>query len=751
MTAWRWVLVIVVCFVLVRAATAQELDPRYLKQAEQAIESAIADRQIPGAVLLIGNADGVLYRQAFGDQRLQPHRVPMSADTIFDLASLTKSLATAPSIMKLVEDGKIALDDPVAKYIPAFGANGKEQVTIAQLLLHRGGLEPDNSMEYYRDGRDAAMAAIYRGKLMYEPGTRFEYSDLGYIVLGELVHVVSGMTLDDFATKNFYEPLGMTHARFNPPAEWSEHLAPTAKVGDTWLTGRVHDPRAAALGGVAGHAGLFASIDDLTRFCWMMLRGGELDGHRVLSQKTVEAMIQSRSLPDWSSARAYGFDIDSDYSSARGLRFPRGVSFGHTGFTGTMFWIDPLHRCFVILLTNRLHAGSRSVLDLYRSVSTASAMALLGPVQVYTGIDVLEHGKFAALDGRRVALITNQTGRDRFGKSTIDLLHDAKNVQLVALLSPEHGLVGKVDEKVADATDAKTGLPVYSLYGDTRRPTDAMLKGVDTIVFDIQDVGTRFYTYITTLGYAMEEAGKRHIRFVVLDRPNPIGPVGVSGPIADADKLSFTAYQPLPITHGMTVGELARMFKYEQNLDVDLAIVPMVEYDRAMWYDQTGLPWINPSPNLRNPTQAVLYPAIGLLEFTNLSVGRGTDEPFERLGAPWIDGRKLALILNELKLPGVRFVPITFTPESSKFANEVCGGVHIELIDRTAFRPARTGLSIAWTLRQLFGDQFDAANVQKLLVNDEVQATWPAIDDPAKVSWNLDDFMKRRARYLIYR
>lgn len=372
---------------------------------------------------------------------------------------------------------------------------------------------------------------------------------------------------------------------------------------------------------------------------------------------------------------------------------------------------------------------------------------------VLCGIDVLVRDGFEPLQGRKVGLITNHTGLDRLGRSTLELLHAAPGVELVALFSPEHGLKGVLDERVADSADPLTGLTVYSLYGETRRPTPEMLKGVDTLVFDIQDIGTRFYTYIATMGCAMEEAAKHNLRFVVLDRPNPITGLRVFGPINDVDG-QFTAYHWTPVVHGMTVGELARMFNEQRDIHADLHVIQMQGWKRSMWYDETLLTWVNPSPNMRSLTQATLYPGIGLIEACNVSVGRGTDTPFEVFGAPWIDGRKLAARLNSLGLAGIRFIPYRFTPDASKFKDELCGGVQIVLTDRNAFDPIQTGLSIVRELKSLFGDQFEVDKVNRLLVNQKVLEQVLASPQPRDYAplWKpaLDRFLQSRAKYLIY-
>lgn len=376
------------------------------------------------------------------------------------------------------------------------------------------------------------------------------------------------------------------------------------------------------------------------------------------------------------------------------------------------------------------------------------------PADVLCGIDVLERDGFKQLEGRHVALITNQTGLDRDGHTTVELLAKAPNVKVVCLFSPEHGLWGNVDEKVGNSVEPKTGLKVFSLYGKTTRPTDEMLEGVDTLVYDIQDVGARFYTYSATLGICMEAAAKHHIKFVLLDRPNPITGTFVDGPVAD--KFGFTAYGPMPVAHGMTFGELARLYNDAWNVHCDLTVVQVEGWRRQMWYDETGLTWVNPSPNLRNLNQAILYPAICLLERTNVSVGRGTDEPFSTFGAPWLDGRKLAAALNAADLPGVRFVPIHFTPtgDKTKLKDQLCSGVYVLLTDRDAFQPARTGVTILWTIRHLFGDQFQIDKADQLLDSKRTLQAIKDATDPRQIeqTWaaELAEFKATRRKYVIY-
>jgi uncharacterized protein YbbC (DUF1343 family) len=737
----------------------------------------------------------------------------MTTDTIFDLASLTKVVATATSIMILVERGKVRLSDPLSNYIPEIKGEGRERITLELLLTHRAGYAPDFDLKDRWSGYDQAIKRLIQEPLRNPPGAKFVYSDINYIALGEVVHRVSGLTLDEFARQNIFLPLRMRDTGFRPNANLRSRIAPTEQRrgqlsylgdkpqdseadADKWLRGEVHDPTSYRMGGVAGHAGLFSTADDLAIYCQMILNGGEYEGVRILAPLTVAEMTRPRLVTDTGWTRGLGWDINSSFSSNRGDLFPLG-SFGHTGFTGTSFWIDPASKMFVVFLSNRVHpngkgdvaalrgrvasiAGgavtdvavvSRARLELSqyyqemtndlaryttsREQALAASAGINSPAtQVLTGIDVLARDNFKQLAGLRLGLVTNQTGRDRSGRSTIDVLHKAANVKLVALFSPEHGIRGLADENVSDSKDEQTGLPIYSLYGETRRPKPEQLKDLDALVFDIQDIGTRFYTYMSTLGYVMEEASKAKLPVFVLDRPNPIGGLEVEGPIADADKLSMIAYHRIPVRHGMTIGELAKLFNKERNLGCDLRVIEMAGWRRTMWFDETNLFWVNPSPNMRSLNEATLYPGIGLLETTNVSVGRGTDTPFELVGAPWIDGQQLASYLNAQRIAGVRFVPVRFTPTTSVFKGEECNGINIIITDRDRFRPVTSGLEVAVALRKLYPSQWKIDSYLRLLANADALERLKRGDSAGEIqrSWSaqLEDFKKRRARVLIY-
>ena len=760
--------------VVLAASVSAELDRARLVLLDTLVEDAIRDGRLPGAVVVVGHAGEIVYERAFGARAVDGPPEAMTPDTIFDLASLTKVVATTTSVMILVEEGRLRLRDRVATYLPEFSSHGKDRITIEHLLTHVSGLRPDLPLEEVFEGADTAIARAADEVPEAGPGERFVYSDINFFVLGEVVRRVTGQTLDQFARDRIFRPLGMRDTGFNPPASLRPRIAPTEPCaplawpcggdGAVMLRGRVHDPTARRMGGVAGHAGLFSTAGDLARFCRMLLGAGTLDDVRILAPLTVARMTRVSTPPQMADRRGLGWDLDSRFSSNRGDLFSFG-SYGHTGFTGTSLWLDPASDTFVVFLSSRLHpSGAGDVTALRGRVATVVASAVSGDLAgdagalvetpVWTGLDVLREAGFEPLVGARVGLVTNQTGRARDGATTIDLLAAAPGVELVALFSPEHGIRGVMDGPVSSSRDTRTGLPIHSLYGDTRRPTAEMLTGLDTLVVDLQDVGARFYTYATTMAYLLEAAAARGLRVMVLDRPNPIGGVDVEGPILDESSTGFTGYFPSPVRHGLTLGELARLFNTERGIGAELEVVAMRGWQRETWFDQTGLRWVDPSPNMRNLHQALLYPGIGAIEGSNLSVGRGTDTPFEQIGAPWIDGPALARELNTRRLPGVRVYPLRFSPSSSRFAGELCEGVFFIVTDRDAVRPVRLGLEVAAALYRLYGDQFDLDAVARLLGSRDTLARIRAGDPPWEIAagWAEGEAAWRRLRvpYLLY-
>jgi uncharacterized protein YbbC (DUF1343 family)/CubicO group peptidase (beta-lactamase class C family) len=791
--------------------------PVHLGGVDSIIQQAIADG-LPGAVLVIGHDGKVIYRKAYGNRALEPSREAMTIDTVFDLASLTKVIATTTAVMQLVEQGKVRMNDPVAKYLPEFAQNGKDDITVRQLLTHYSGLAPDIELTPAFDSKESAYQLAFAETPQQAPGSGFVYSDTNFIVLGAMVEKVSGETLDVYTERHIFAPLKMMHTRFVPPAAWRagwiSKIAPTEyDEHEHMLRGVVHDPRARRMGGVAGHAGLFSTGDDLAKFAQALLNGGG----GILSAVTVEKMTTPEQPPAAPVLRGFGWDIDSPFSSNRGDLLPVG-SFGHTGWTGTSVWIDPTTQTYIILLTNAVHPrGKGNAIALRSKVATEVAAALnlttsekealrgksitgYNEAQsaarrmatrngsVKNGIDVLEAHGFDVLkpavnsvaqtasqtatdpaqapdagqsvpSKKRIGLVTNQTGLDANGQRTIDVLAQAPGVSLEAIFSPEHGVTGTLDTTHVDnTTDAATGIPVYSVYGGTdaaRRPSLDVMKNLDAVVFDIQDAGERFFTYETTLGYFLEAAAKVGVELIVLDRPNPVTGSFVQGPVADAGKENFTSYWTTPPRHGMTMGELAKMFNAERNINAKLTVVPMEGWQRGDWFDATGLVWVNPSPNLRSVYAASLYPGVALVEYTNVSVGRGTDTPFELLGAPWMKSKELAAYLNARGVAGVRFVPVTFTPTSAVYSRQVCSGVNIIATDRNGFDGPELGIELASALHKLYPDDFKMERMQELLVNQSVYDALVAGQDPRRIAqdWQdgLEKFGKVREKYLIYK
>lgn len=811
-----------------------------LNQIDALVEADIAAKKLPGAVVIVGHKGKIVFRKAYGNRSLVPTVEKMTVDTIFDVASLTKPIATATSIMILVEQGKLRLSDTVGMYITDIDDPQAKRVTIQQLLTHTSGYRPDFDLGEKWTGREGMLAALKKEKLRTPPGTRFVYSDIGFIVLAEILERVAKMPVDQYAVLNDFDKIRAGETSFRrigepvsdtpgaQAARFLTRIAPTenikgqnsylgskfegdARSGEQILRGQVHDPTSFRMGGVAGHAGLFSTADDLARYCQMLLNGGVLDGKRVLSAQTVAKMTAPYVVSEFGDARGLGWDMNTSFSANRGELFPLG-SFGHTGFTGTGIWIDRVSQTFYVFLSNRVHPdGKGDVGPLRAKVATVVASAIedtprdkyeqaeaeynaavaaqlprfretvaaanrvagpqtvspVVPLQnpqavglrseaVFNGIDILERDKFKQLAGLRIGLVTNHTGRNLGGKQTIDILKEAPNVNLVAIFAPEHGIRGGLDiSKIDDSKDEKTGLPIYSLYGETRRPRPEQTAQIDAFVYDIQDIGARFYTYTATLKNVMEEAAKAGKPVFVLDRPNPINGNAVEGPLADEDKLSFIAAHTTPVRYGLTIGELGMMMNAERKIGADLRVIKMEGWSRSMWFDETGQTWVNPSPNMRSLTQATLYPGIGLLETTNLSVGRGTDTPFEVVGAPWLDGQKLAGDLNARGIPGVRFVPIKFKPNASVFKDEQCGGINIIITDRRALNSTEMGFEIATALRKLYPNEWQVDKYLRLLVNQEVLETLKrgetVVNIEKLVRPKLDQFANRRASYLLYK
>lgn len=765
------------------------LDAASLAFIDVEVQKGLEAKSMPGCVVCVGRSGKIGYLKAFGDKQVQTEAESaraMTTDTVFDMASLTKPIATATSVMVLVDQGKINVDEKVVKYMKEFDTPEKRDITVRQLLTHTAGFIPDNHIRDYEQGTVKAIENLLALKPNSEPGSEFKYSDVSFQLLGLLVERVSGKDVNAFSQEYIFKPLGMSETTYNPGTELSARAAPTQ---DREL-GKVHDPRAFRTDGIAGHAGLFSTAEDLAVYATMMLDMGQFPGKpRILKAETVDMMTTLNRVPR--GYRGLGWDMRTGYSSNRGQNMST-RAYGHGGFTGTSMWIDPGHDLFVIFLSNRVHpdgkgsvnplagrigtiaidaitdmpTGKEAVIERtkaranhYRHLARTSNATTDG---VLTGLDTMALDDFALFRGKRVGLITNQTGAAKDGTFITKFLKD-KGVELTALFSPEHGFTGDADHSnIEDSKDPNTGLTVFSIYGQTRKPTPEMLDNVDVLVFDMQDVGVRFYTYTSTMALGMEAAAEKGIPFVVLDRPNPIRGDHVEGPILQPGLEAFVAFHKMPVQHGMTMGEMALMMAVERKTDVDLHVVPCAGWERSQDYDATKLPWINPSPNMKSLTAAYFYPGVGLIEFTNVAVGRGTDIPFEHFGAPWIEGeqgaKELADALNEAAknadLQGVSFAPTSFVPSYREFVDEICYGVKLTLEDRQTLKPVRLGLVIMTTLRKLYPETWNVKNLNTLLLHDQsrqmildgasvadIEATWTK---------EFDRFMQRRALYLLY-
>jgi SSS family transporter len=918
------------------------------------LNDAIALHHLPGAVVLIGHNNKIVFHQTYGNRKLagepgldgKPSPAePMTEDTIFDMASLTKCLATATAVMQLYEQGKItSFNDPVEKYLPAFNESQdptRAKVTLRMLLTHTSGEAPDVSLVdpwgLAAPDRNVGLHRALTTPLKATPGSIFTYSDINFILLGDLVETLSGQREDDYVREHIFEPLGMMQTKYHafdhactkygdeklganiiphvhpitqihdgirgtPMLQcnglgWnsaSELIAPTAHDNegtaatnpdfDHLLRGTVHDPTTRRMGGVAGHAGVFSTAHDISLYASALLEKLlHNTGPFPLKQSTLQLMTQPEqpstngstafnsdlftasqlraanqaqayaiAAGDKPSApglaphypamkgvnlRGFGWDIDTAFSKPRGAIFPIG-SFGHTGFTGSSLWMDPASNTYVILLANAIHPrGNPPISNLRGQVATAAAKALglmegsvkgtaLAPEEpTLTGIDVLESTNFAAVQSlctknwqlansqlaagkqtpsstchKKLALFTNQSGLDFQGKRTADILHSLLPTpySLSLLFSPEHGLTTNLDTThIANSTDPSTGLPVISLYGahdSDRRPTHTQLANLDAVVIDLQDVGVRYWTYEAAVGYFLEAAATEQTQYhhdlqiILLDRPNPIGGVAIEGPISETGpaplaQASYVNYMPLPVRHGLTLGELAKYIVGTKHLATNLTVVPMQHWQRTQLYADTGLPWIDPSPNLRSPEAALLYPALGLIETTNLSVGRGTAHPFSFFGAgipptkpsnstatggltdstssastPWFHATEVASYLTARNIPGVTFTPTTeaIAEDANHYPyhGQTIEAVRLTLTDPTLADTPELGIEILAALHHLYPTQFNLARAKTLLCNQSTLDALTRGDDPRSIAaaWqpSLTAFRDATKPYLLY-
>lgn len=753
---------------------------------DTAVRAQIAAGELPGAVIVAGDAQRIWLRKAYGWRAKLPKPEPMTPETIFDLASLTKVLVTTTAVLQLAEQGQLDLNAPAARYWPAFGAHGKEQVTLTQLLSHSSGLRAGFNPRQRWKGEAAGLQRIIAERLVQPSGTQIVYSDLNFLVLGELVQRVSGQRLAAYAQTHIFGPLGMHDTRYGVPRAQLPRVAPTQEINGHYLRGEVHDATAWRFGGVSGQSGVFGSADDLARFAQALLNRGALGPARILQPQTVDALLLPHGPLHTTPWRGLGWQLQPPLLANRDALPPLGT-LAHTGYTGTGLWLDFVQGRFVIILSNRVHPDGqgdarplrRQVLALLSSAAPPLAWDKLTaleprfaaypstppppaadepPPAVATGIDVLRMQGYAPLVGKRIGLITNVSALDQRGWRTLDRLRWVPGVNLVKVFSPEHGLYGDQEGRIASDAEPLSGLPVISLYGQTQRPSAEMLQGLDALVFDMQDAGARFYTYISTMGLAMEAAAQAGLPFIVLDRPNPIGAERIGGPVLDDSARSFTGYARLPVLHGMTVGELAQLFrddiKQRQGREVQLQVVPMQGYKRSLYFDQTGLDWTPPSPNLRTLNTALLYPGVAWVEGSNVSVGRGTEHPFEWLGAPWIQSAKLLQALRQHALPGLQFEAVDFTPQAGPYRGVLCHGVRIRVTQRAELDTALLGVSLVQTLYRLWPQSFDLQRTADIIGSADTMQALREGQAPRAIAqrWqaNLLSFSQLRSAHLLY-
>jgi uncharacterized protein YbbC (DUF1343 family)/CubicO group peptidase (beta-lactamase class C family) len=852
------------------------------------VSDTVAAHKLPGAVVVVGHGGRIAFQQAYGLRKLDGEpgldgapsaAEPMTEDTIFDMASLSKDLATATGVMQMYEAGKItSFDDPIQKYLPAFNIAHDPQrakVTLRMLLTHTSGEAPDVSLKdpwgLVAPDKAGGINRALTTPLKDTPGSVFTYSDVNFILLGDLIEILSGQSEDVYASEHIFRPLGMTETRYlplekacgphkvvgaaitwlRPPpgrigvaclaGTWSmgllSRIAPTTHDDEgnaatnphfNMLTrGTVHDPTTRRMGGVAGHAGVFSTAHDVSLFAQALLdRLAGRPSSFPLQRSTLEMMTSpeqpghtATDISDANTAagkakesrsgafdpllaaaypaikgrnlRGYGWDIDTAFSKPRGALFPIG-SFGHTGFTGTSLWMDPSSNTYVILLANAVHPrGNQPISNLRGEVASAAAAALgvgssippaiHGGSATLTSIDVLQQDQFAELgaaakrhdDRFSFGLLTNQSGLDAHGRRTIDILATdlpkmIPQAKLTALFSPEHGITGKLDTaKIGGEVDAPTGLHVASLYGAhiaDRKPTHEQLKALDAVVIDLQDAGVHFWTYEAAAGYFLEAASTEQTEFhhdleiIVLDRPNLVGGVAVQGPVSDPGTESYVNYMPLPVRHGMTLGELAKYIVGTKHLATHLTVIPMQRWERNEYFADTQLPWTDPSPNLKSSETAILYPALGLIETTNISVGRGTDSPFSFFGAAWMKAADVVAALNARQIAGAAFEPTTeaIAEDSNHypFHGQTISAVKVRVTDKVALNTPEMGVEILSVLHRLYPELFQLQRAMTLVCSQSTMDALKRGDDPKRIAetWNanLETFMKARSEYLIY-
>ena len=679
--------------------------PGGLDAVDQVLESFLEQKAFPGGVLAVGYLGKLAYLEPFGRLSYDEGAPEVTTDTIYDLASLTKVVATTMMAMILVDEGSLDLDKPVVDYLPLFVGTWQREglgAPTADPLLRVGGLRRSLQRNQRQEGLSGADPGHGTG---LRPWHQVGLQRLRDDPAGEILERVAGQPMDVFLEERVYGPLGMTDTGFLPSDDLLERIAPTED--DPWrgyrVRGEVHDENAHALGGIAPHAGLFSTATDLARLLQMILNGGVFEHQRIVSRQIVEEWTRKAGVPG--SDHATGWDTKSAKNSSAGKYFSPN-SFGHLGYTGTSMWVDPERDLFVILLTNRVHPTREN--NLIRQARPAVADAVVKALDtplVQVGLERIGSGELDSLEGKRLGLVVHAASVTNVGRHAIDVLGD-HGLDVARLFSPEHGLRGRAaaGELVDSGVDPVSGLPVVSLYGDQRRPSPESLAGLDALVFDLQGAGVRFYTYVSTLIHCLEAAADAGLELVVLDRPNPLGGNRIEGPVSAPRNVvpaSFVNLAPGPLVHGLTLGEMARFVNSRLETPARLTVVPMVGWNREMTWAATGRDWVSPSPNLRSSEAALTYPGTALLEATNLSEGRGTPSPFLLFGAPWLKPGELQLSVPGFALETARFTPVASkAAPRPKFQGQECNGHRVRVTDSQAAAPYALGVAL---LHELLG------------------------------------------------
>ena len=718
---------------------------------KKSLELAVERSGAPGAVACVGIDGSRIMAEAFGSRILHPHREAATLDTIYDLASLTKMVATTTAVMLLRDDGKLNLDDSVSKYIPL---PNLDRFKIRHLITHTTGLpawrpwymEVSGFLDYLEHISDAAEVAV--------PDRARTYSDMGFILLRRVVEEAAQDTLNDFCHRRIFAPLKMNDTLFNPPEKLHARCAPTEYC--SWrhraLRGEVHDENASSIGGVSGHAGLFSTIFDLEKFCVALLNG------EIHSKATLEEMTAIGKIPfyPW---QGIGWWVDAWAIGANGY-LPSRTAFGHTGFTGTGIWMDRESKLYAILLSNTCHPSreERDNTALRRTFySGVSSVFYPRTCNAHTGLDRLLRNKFKEVQGKRLALLTNSAAVDQLGRPIRDVFALDKSLQLQYLYSPEHGLYGQAE--AGEQVDSEKGsTPVISLYGKRKKPGTEELSQVDLFVIDLPDIGARYYTYMATMKDCLIACAESNTPVLVLDRPNPVGGLISEGPIA-AVTGSAVCTAPIPIRHGMTLGELALYFQKTllKKKELSLSILKAENWWSDLQAPECSLPWQPPSPNIPNADTALMYIGTCLFEGLNINEGRGTETPFLVCGAPWLDADAVIDAIPKADCDGCTLESVLYLPKpisgkasNPKYKDKLCRGIQFTITDRYRLRPFTVALSVICAIhrhhKELEFDPFFDTLAGGSWLRKQIQDGRSASDITQEIASSLVKFDEERPR-----